>query len=87
MSAPSNGFDTIICNRLIGKHDSVDLDDDCNTYYEFVPNADAQSAGIPSAEILNIDFTTGRIESLDDDGNVLVSLDLIETLTKIGKNL
>jgi hypothetical protein len=81
---------TIILGRTIGTHTEAENFDNaedlayCTTFYEFEPNPDASSAGIPSGA-LTANFDEGTFETYNDDGSIDSSIDMVDALSLIGR--
>lgn len=75
-------LDAIVCGRNLGKCSSIEEEDCIFLFEDFVPNADAQSAGLDSGTIW-ADFSLGEFVRYDDEGSISWSIDMIPILSKI----
>ena len=67
----------VVCGRNIGTATGWDQVGDFILYlYDFEPRPGSK---LPDADI-SVDFRRGKICSFDDDGKVVVELDLVDTL-------
>lgn len=71
-------MDWIVCGRSIGKASGWDRSDTFELMlYDFEP---APGVGIPASECLTFRFENGTIEKYADNGEIVWSADLLDTL-------
>lgn len=70
-------FDVVVCGRLIGTADGWDgVDELTHVYYEFRPT---EGLNIPDCD-LGVVYGGGKFEAYDDDGEVVFTADIIDTI-------